>query len=235
MRVNKLLLAFVVLLVGSSVLLSDIRIDQTAGDVATIATTNNAGVHTVRVDPTGVTTQPISGTVNSTPPTLTKGTQGATGFSVQALQDAGRSHVNFYAIAVASGTTTTETAVTLTKSADTGATSNAASFVVTSGKRYRITSMTFASLGNAVATAQTTVCSLRINTAGAVTTASTPITFRSRTATPATASAYDRDHINIGAGYEIVGDGTLQMGVTCNATFTTNAPTWDVRITGFEY
>jgi hypothetical protein len=32
-----------------------------------------------------------------------------------------------------------------------------------------------------------------------------------------------------------VGDGTLQIGVTALATYTTNAPTWDVQIIGYEF
>jgi hypothetical protein len=36
-------------------------------------------------------------------------------------------------------------------------------------------------------------------------------------------------------GIEIVGDGTLQLGITAAATFVTNAPTWDVLIVGYEY
>ena len=36
-------------------------------------------------------------------------------------------------------------------------------------------------------------------------------------------------------GLEIPGDGTLQFGVTAAATYTTNAPTWDVVIIGYEY
>jgi hypothetical protein len=167
--------------------------------------------------------------------TLTKGTQGSTGVSTQDLKDSGRVNLQFHATAVASGTTTTETAITLTKAADTGATSSAASFVITSGKRFRITSITFASLGNATATAQNTVFKLRINTAGAVTTASTPIVLQVRTATAAVASAYDRFYVPIPDGMEFLGNGTIQFGVTAAATFTTNAPTWDVCITGFEY
>lgn len=146
-----------------------------------------------------------------------------------------RTNIILYATAAAAGATTVETAITLTKSAGTGATSSAASFVVTSGKRFRITSITFASRGNATATIQTTTFSLRLNTGGAVTTTSTPVLIAVRSATPATASAWDRFQVPIPAGYEILGDGTLQIGVTANATFVTNAPTWDVCITGFEY
>ncbi len=171
----------------------------------------------------------------TTPITLTKGTQGATGFSTQDLKDAGRTSIIYSATNVASGSTTTETAITLVKSAGTGATSSAGTFVVTNGKRFRITSISCATRGNSTATAQTTTFNLRLNTAGAVTTSSTPILMSVRSATPATSLEWDRVTFPIPDGYEILGDGTLQIGMTAAATFVTNAPTWDVTIIGFEY
>jgi len=153
------------------------------------------------------------------------------------VTDTARTFIQMWANGAASGTTGTETAITLTKSAAPGsATTSASSFVVTSGKRFRITSITFATRGNNTATAQVTTFNLRVNTAGAVTTSSN-IAFSARSATPATANAWDRTTVFtfVDAGIEIVGDGTLQFGVTAAATFTTNAPTWDVQITGYEY
>ncbi len=143
--------------------------------------------------------------------------------------------INFYATNAAAGATTVETAITLTKSAGTGATTSAASFVVTSGKRFRITSISIATLGNATATAQKTTFSLRLNTAGAVTTSSTPVLWQATSATVATSSIWDRSVYNFPDGFEILGDGTLQIGVSAVSTFTTNAPTWFINITGYEY
>lgn len=173
--------------------------------------------------------------VNATPPTLTKGTQGSTGYSVQDLKDSGRTALIFYATNVAAGLTTVETAISLTKASGTSATSSAASFVVTNGKRFRITNITVATRGNAVATTQSTIFNLRVNTAGAVTTSSTPIVLSVRSASPATASAYDRFTLEIPDGYEISGDGTLQFGLTAAATYVTTGPTWDATIVGYEY
>jgi len=184
----------------------------------------------------GVTTVgTITNPVTVTPPTLTKGTQGSTGFSTQDLKDSGRTAVIFYATGVASGTTGSETAISLTKSSGTGATSSATSFVVTSGKRFRITTIIAAARGHATATVEITTFSLRLNTGGAVTTSSTPVLLSLRAATPATSLAWDRVLLEIPEGYEILGDGTLQIGVTANAVFTTNAPTWDFAIVGYEY
>ncbi len=168
-------------------------------------------------------------------PTLTKGTQGTTGFSVQQFKDAGRSHQRYYATAVAAGTTTTETAISLTLSTENAATSSAASWIPSNNKKFRITYMSFATRGHSTATAQTTTFNLRMNTSGAVTTTSTPILLAMRSATAAVASAWDRVVVEIPDGMEISGDGTRQWGVTAAATYTTNAPTWDVTIIGYEY
>ena len=93
----------------------------------------------------------------------------------------------------------------------------------------------FSSRGNATATTQITTFNIRVNTAGAVTTTSN-IWLSARTATPATASAWDRYAVQLGdLGPSLLGDGTLQIGVTANAVFVTNAPTWDVQIIAYEF
>jgi hypothetical protein len=150
----------------------------------------------------------------------------------------GRTLVQLYATGVAAGATGVETAVALAKAGTLGSAPAGAanSLVPTSGKRFRITSITFASRGNATATAQVTTFAIRVNAAGAVTTSSTGILLLVRTATPATALAWDRFTVTFeDDGPELVGDGTLQWGVTANAVFVTNAPTWDVLITGYEF
>lgn len=177
----------------------------------------------------------IEGVATVTPQAITKGTQGAVGFTTQDLKDAGRTAVRYYAVAAAAGATGTETAITLTRSSGTSATSTAVSWTPTSGKTFRIQAISFATRGNATATIQTTTFNFRINTAGAVTTTSTPVILSMRSATPATASAWDRILLEIPDGIEIAGDGTLQFGITAAATYTTNAPTWDVTIVGYEY
>ncbi len=168
------------------------------------------------------------------PPGITKGTQSAQGFTIQPLRDGGRVRTLFSATGVAAGTTGTETAISLTKAADNGATSSANSFVITSAKRFRIEAINFCSRGHNTATPQVTTFSFRINTAGAVTTTSTPIILSVRSATIAS-NEWDRVTVPIPDGMEILGDGTIQFGITANAVFTTNAPTWDVNIIGFEY
>lgn len=144
-------------------------------------------------------------------------------------------YIQYWATGVGAAATGTESLITMNRASGTAAATTATSFVITSGKRYRITSITFASRGHATATAQVTTFTLRINTAGAIAVGSAA-RFAARTATPATALAWDRVTLSLPAeGIDIVGDGTLQFGVTASAVYTTNAPTWDVLITGFEY
>jgi len=143
--------------------------------------------------------------------------------------------VTYYATGAAAGTTGTETAITLTRSLSTGPTTTGNSFVLTSGKKFKITHITVATRGHSTATAQVTTFNFRLNLASAVTTTSTPVFLSVRSATPATSLAWDRVAVPIADGYEIGGNGTLQFGVTANAVYTTNAPTWDISIIGFEY
>lgn len=146
-----------------------------------------------------------------------------------------RTRVIYYAVGAASGATGTETAITLTRSAGSAATSTAVSFAPAAGVKFRIQTMAFASRGHNTGTAQITTFALRLNTAGAVITSSTPLIFSARTATAAVSLDWDRVTFDIQDGMEIVGDGTMQWGLTANAVFTTNAPTWDAYIIGYEY
>lgn len=155
-----------------------------------------------------------------------------------AVRDTSKTLVQFYATAAAAGATGVETAIALAKAGSLGSApaGGANSLTPPSGKRFRITTITFAARGHATATAQVTTFNIRVNAAGAVATGSAGILLQVRVATPATALAWDRITLNFeGEGPELVGDGTLQWGVTANAVFTTNAPTWDVLITGYEY
>lgn len=195
-------------------------------------------VGAVKVDGSAVT-QPVSLSgavaVTDNSGSLTVDAPAATPLNAW-IANTNATYLQFYAVAAAAGTTTTETAITLTKSSGTSSTSTGTSFVVTSGKKFRILSIMFATRGHNTATAQATRFNLRINTAGAVTTGSTPILLSARCATPATANAWDRLIVPLpDAGLEIHGDGTLQFGITAAATYTTNAPTWDVLIFGYEY
>jgi hypothetical protein len=107
-----------------------------------IATSMNTGVRDTGTQRVTVATNdlvPVSGTVTVTPPTLTKGTQGATGFSTQDLKDAGRNVTNYFHAAPII-TTTAEVMQTLTGyKGGIAVAATATPAVVTSGKTYRIT------------------------------------------------------------------------------------------------
>jgi len=150
--------------------------------------------------------------------------------------DRDRTVLAFWALGVASAATNVDQLLTLTRSTAPGSTATTGtSFVVTAGKRFRITSLMVAARGNNTATAQTTNFSIVVNTGGAVTTASEPM-LAMRCPTPATANIVDRVVLQWSHdGPEILGDGTLQWGIVTRSTFTTNAPTLDVTITGYEY
>lgn len=97
-------------------------------------------------------------------PTLTKGTQGANGFSTQDLKDAGRNQVNFFMAAGIAGTNA-EVMQSLTgykSGAAVGATVTPA--VVTAGKTYRVNSITISF--QSLAAAGGCLFRLRANTAG---------------------------------------------------------------------
>jgi hypothetical protein len=208
---------------------------QPGVDIGDVTVNNAAGASAVNIQDGGNSIT-VDGTVTVTPPTLTKGTQGATGFSVQDLRDAGRTTANYYTNgAAAAGATSTETAITLTESLGTSSTSTGTSFTPPSGKTFRITAITLRCTGNATATAQTTVFTLRINTAGAVSTSSTPAIQRWALATPATSLAIDRITLSFPEGIDIFGNGTLQWGLTAQSTYTTNAPNWHANISGYLF
>lgn len=151
------------------------------------------------------------------------------------MMDNNRTELSYYAVGQASGATGVETMITLSQSSANGAPSTGTSFALAAGERFRMTSITFAARGHNTATAQITTFSIRVNSGGAAVVGSNAV-MRARVATPATANAWDRINIALpDAGYDIIGSATLQWGVSANAVFTTNAPTWDVLITGYKY
>lgn len=109
-------------------------------------------------------TQPVSGTVTITPPTLTKGTQGATGLSTQDLKDAGRNVTNYFMAAGVAGTNA-EVMQSLTGyKAGAAVAATATPAVVTAAKTYRITSITLSY--QSLATAGACLFRLRANLSG---------------------------------------------------------------------
>jgi len=111
-------------------------------------------------------TTPANLNATVTPIALTKGTQGATGFTTQDLKDSGRNQTNYFN-AAQTISTATETLLSLTgykSGASVTATTTPA--VVTTGKTYRISRITMSYIG--ISTATTIQVNLRANIAGVV-------------------------------------------------------------------
>jgi hypothetical protein len=147
------------------------------------------------------------------PQAITKGTQGANGFTVQNLRDAGRTTIS-WTVDKFPSVATAEALLTVTESRNGAATTTFSSVLVTSGKRLRIQSIS-AFLKNTTGTAlQTCHIGLRFNTAGAVTTSS-PLIWRGALGTNvALALASTQMDWEFPDGMEFLGDGTKQWGLS---------------------
>lgn len=171
-----------------------------------------------------------------TPPTVTKATQGATGFTVQSIKDAGRSSRNIFldSFAVAA---TAETIMTMSYSADNATVTTGTSYNVTAAKRLRLQSIT-ASLhtitGNT--TAVNVIVRIRVNNGGAGLVTSPiqlvipiqGIAAANQAGLPVTISFPD--------GWEFVAGAGLAVTVACSGFVTTTAaPKVDITIVGYEY
>lgn len=164
-------------------------------------------------------------------PALTKGTQGANGFSVQDLKDAGRTL--FSAATVIGGVTAvaTEALLSLVATRAGVAAAGATSLAVTAGKTLRVTSIV-ASVRSSAATVLSGRVALRMNPAGAVTATSPIIVILSMTQQAAAlAEAGDTCVLPIPDGLEF--SGTQQIGLTqvCSGT----GGVVYASIVGFEY
>ncbi|MES2904407.1 MAG: hypothetical protein V4696_09510, partial [Pseudomonadota bacterium] len=148
----------------------------------------------------------------TTGPTLTKGTQGASGYSVQDLKDAGRVIVNA-ATAIAGVTAvTTEALLTLNVSRDGAATSGVTTIAVTSGKRLRILGMTVGIISTAAAVISARI-SLRMNPSGAAA-ANSPILVTAPLSQQAAALAQAGNEMSVMFPEAIEISGTMQVGIS---------------------
>lgn len=177
-------------------------------------------------------TQPVSiaAAVAVTPPTLTKGTQGATGFSTQDLKDAGRVLKTYNVTGLACSTA--EALISLTTYADLVAGGAATTFAVTAGKRLRIQSITVTCRATSTVNVGGVV-RLRL-LAGTVLVGSPChaslgcMSSNLATAVIGNAMTYN---VVIPDGMEL--SGTMQFGLT--QIFSATTATIDVQVTGYEY
>lgn len=179
------------------------------------------------------------------PQALTKGTQGSNGLTVQDLKDSGRVGV-FWTVEQFVAAQTADTLLTVTESRDGAATTTFTTKVITSGKRMRLQScfLCYEINGTTVATLRPFYVRIRINTAGAVTTSSPLVaevgvvpdvvyTTAAVTLGGGAVAAY-----NFPDGFEFLGDGTKQIGISAASpgyVITTTLPKLTMSIVGFEY
>jgi hypothetical protein len=207
-----------------------------ATTIATNSGVVGAGVQRV-VLATDVALPTGSNTLGTTTgPTLTKGTQGSSGYSVQDLKDAGRTSI--MVTATVASTATSETLITLTKSSGLAGTTTASSNTITSGKRFRIQGM-FASARNTTGTtAGVATLRLRAAVAGS-TTASSPLQLSTSVALPAAATSVNFPTIDIPDGFELDSNGaTNTWGMTIlHPQWVTGSvvATFDLTLIGYEY
>lgn len=170
-------------------------------------------------------TQPVSA------PTITKGTQGANGFTVQRLNDAGRVIVNA-ATAIAGVTTvTSEALLSLNVSRDGAATAGATTIAVTSGKRLRIIGVVSGVISTSAAVISCRVA-LRMNPSGAVT-ATSPILAILPMSQQAAALAQAGNECVLMFSEAIEISGTMQVGLSQVASATTGT-VW-ASLIAYEY
>lgn len=162
-----------------------------------------------------------------TPPVLTKGTQGATGFSTQDLKDSGR--VLFSATASAVTGSTSEALITLTPYRDLVAGSTATTFAVTASKRLRLQTLTVTWRNNTAAAGAVTV---RFRLLAGTVLVGSPVQL-SVNATTASAAigGGNTNSVQFPDGMEL--SGTMQFGLTQIALGAVVG--FDVHVTGYEY
>lgn len=222
--------------------------------IALLPTTLDAGNFRVAVEtaiPSGPNTIGVVGIDQATPgttngvvinsvPAITKGTQGSTGFTVQPLHDAGRTSVCFYtstsSINAVGGYTSGTVYLHSMVQADGSATVSGAatSFVIPSGKIFRIQNIYLYTRENATANVYAAMFRLRLDTSGTVATTS-PIIMEWVLGREALASAPLFITESYPEGFDIVGNGTTAFGLTVETSFTANSPVTRVKITGYFF
>lgn len=163
-------------------------------------------------------------------PSITKGTQGTTGFAVQDLKDSGRTLCSFTASAVTANTA--EALISLTPYRDLVAGAAATTFAVTSGKRLRLQALIL-----------TVRCTSTVNVGGIVrlrmlagtVLVTSPVHFSvggqgSNLATAVAGNAMSY-FVDLPEGFEL--SGTMQFGLT--QLFSAATATLDVHVIGYEY
>jgi|ERR1700722_3595555 len=184
-------------LVAGAAIIGKVGIDQTTPGTTNLVSIGTNGTVSIAAAQTIAVTQATAANLNATVvgTTLTKGTQGAAGFTVQELKDAGRNQTNYF-MAAQVVSTATETLQSLTgykSGALVAATATPA--VVTVGKTYRIQRITMTSIAaTAIGAIQV---QLRANTGGVVAITSPVVDSWVLGGTTSTFVAGDTETVNI--------------------------------------
>jgi hypothetical protein len=207
-----------------------------AASTAAIAT-DTAQVVAISPNNSVAVTQTIAANLNATVigPTLTKGTQGSAGFSIQELKDAGRNVTNYF---MASQVVSTSSEVLQSLTGYKGGVAVAATTtpaVVTTGKTYRISTISITYVG--ISTAGSVQVNLRANLSGVSTVTSPLVNSWLVGTTAATAGVSSTEVIDIPDGMEFaagtgIGITVLGIGATGTAAAVGYAK---VQILGYEY
>jgi hypothetical protein len=152
--------------------------------------------------------------------TNVKGTQGARGLAVQELKDAGRSYLTFTATAAAG--VTSETLLSLSQNLAGTVTAAVTSYTIPSGKTLRLQNASYSVRAGAAAVPYARL-TLRSNTSGATTATSAVVyQFPEVFGISATTGVGGQYAVDIPDGLEIVGNGTITIGVSHLDQATTN-------------
>lgn len=216
-----------------------------AATEATLASVLTALAPPVTVDGTVAIDQTTPGTTNAVEviqvPAITKGTQGSRGLTVQPLRDAGRVSVVYrpsHGIGAYSGFTSDAAYVaTMYKALGSGSVSaSGTAFVIPAGKIFRVQTFRAMMMVQTTSPVATRVqVGLLIDPSGTVTNAS-PLAMTIRLTGQATAGFSSYDDITIPEGFDIVGDGTLAIGVYLLANFASGAgPAVQFNLVGYEF
>jgi hypothetical protein len=168
---------------------------------------------------------------------IVKGTADAHGFTMQPMRDCGR--VSVMLTATVASTAATETLITLTKSLGLAGTTTGSSLAITSGKKFRIQSITASARNTTGTTLGIVTVRLRGAVAGATTNAS-PLQFSTSVAlTAAINVSVLFPSTQVPDGFEIDSNaGTNTFGVTIlHPQWVTGSvvATFDISIIGYEY
>lgn len=202
----------------------------TISGTPTVSASISGSSNTVQISGTPNVSVTNTPTVNDTPPAITKGTQGSTGFTTQDLKDAGRSYVVLVATGVAG--VTSETLFTFSQNKQGVNTEGVTSYTVTTGKTLRIQGL-YCSNRDGATTVSWTRAVLRHNTGGATSATSPKVVGIEIGGAGALSGSVGTSALPFPDGIEIFGNGTQSIGVSHLDQATTNLVT--CTLVGYEY